>query len=131
MHIYNQYEELSFDIIYKVQLSNENKILMDKSKLGRFRKHKCCVFIDFEYIKASADWLSFSYRLNNKLYFNMFNHIFLAAHHCSYAYYTSSGSTTQSYQYCSSGCCGSSPRYYCCYRKYYPNDYFDYYNHDL
>ena len=33
----------------KVQLSDENKILMDKSMLERHRKYKCCVFIDFVY----------------------------------------------------------------------------------
>ena len=35
----------------KVQLSDENKILIDKSMLERYRKYKCCVFIDFEYIE--------------------------------------------------------------------------------
>ena len=46
----NQYKEWSSDRICKVQLSDENKILMVKSMLGRYRKYKCCVFIDFEYI---------------------------------------------------------------------------------
>ena len=46
----NQYKEWSFDRICKVQLSDEKKILMDKSILERYRKYKCCVFIDFEYI---------------------------------------------------------------------------------
>ena len=35
---------------YKVQLSDENQILIDKSMLERYRKYKCCVFIDFEYM---------------------------------------------------------------------------------
>ena len=46
----NQYKEWSFDTICKAQLSDENKILMDKSMLQRYRKYKCCVFIDFEYM---------------------------------------------------------------------------------
>ena len=43
-----------------VQSSDENKILIDKSMLERYRKYECCVFIDFEYISAVAilesDW---------------------------------------------------------------------------
>ena len=51
MHIdTNQFKDLSFDTRCKVQLSDENKILMDKSLFERYRKYKCCVFIDFEYI---------------------------------------------------------------------------------
>ena len=46
----DQYKELSFDRICKVQLSDENKILMDKSMFEGYRKYKCCIFIDFEYI---------------------------------------------------------------------------------
>ena len=34
-------------------MSDENKILVDKSMLERYRKCKCCVFIDFEYIFKS------------------------------------------------------------------------------
>ena len=45
----NQYKEWSFDRVCKVQLSDEIEILMDKSMLERYRKYKCCVFIDFEY----------------------------------------------------------------------------------
>ena len=40
--------------ICKVQYSDENKILIVKSMLGRYRNYKCCVFIDFEYIKRIA-----------------------------------------------------------------------------
>ena len=32
-----------------MQLSDQNKILKDKSMLERYRKYKCWVFIDFEY----------------------------------------------------------------------------------
>ena len=49
----NQYKELSFDRICKVQLSDENKVLMDNSMFERYRKYKCCVFIDFEYISIT------------------------------------------------------------------------------
>ena len=45
----NQQKENIVDRICKVQLSDENKILIGKSMLKRFRKYKCCVFIDFEY----------------------------------------------------------------------------------
>ena len=44
----------SFDRICKAQLSYESKTLMDKSMLERYRKCKCCVFIDFEYIYIHA-----------------------------------------------------------------------------
>ena len=47
----NHYKEWSFDRICKVQLSDENEILMNKSMLERYRKYNCCVFIEFEYIK--------------------------------------------------------------------------------
>ena len=47
----NQYKDWSFNRICKVHLSDENKMLMDKSMFERYRKYKCCVFIDFEYIK--------------------------------------------------------------------------------
>ena len=46
---FNQYKEYSFDRIGKAQLSDENKLFIDKSMLERYRKYKCCVFIDFEY----------------------------------------------------------------------------------
>ena len=45
----NPFKEWSFDRKCKVQLSDENKILMVKSMLEKYRKYKCCVFIDFEY----------------------------------------------------------------------------------
>ena len=45
----NHYKECSFDRICKAQLSDKNKILMETSMLERYRKYKCCVFIDFEY----------------------------------------------------------------------------------
>ena len=48
---FNQYKEYSFDRIGKAQLSDENKLFIDKSMLERYRKYKCCVFIDFEYIE--------------------------------------------------------------------------------
>ena len=63
----SQYKEWSVDRICKDLLSDENKILMDKSMLDqlydenkilsdkaileKYRKYKCWVFIDFEYIK--------------------------------------------------------------------------------
>ena len=33
----------------EIQLSGENKILIDKSIFGRYWKYIFCVFIDFEY----------------------------------------------------------------------------------
>ena len=51
MHTDNcQHKELSLDRICKVKLSDENKILIDKSMLESYRKYKCGVFIDFEHI---------------------------------------------------------------------------------
>ena len=45
----NQQKENIVDRICEVQLSDDNKIMIGKSMLERFRKYKCCVFIDFEY----------------------------------------------------------------------------------
>ena len=46
----NYYKDWSFDRICKVQLPYENKMLLGKSINERYRKYKCCVFIDFEYM---------------------------------------------------------------------------------
>ena len=56
----NQFKELYFDRKCKVQLSDENKTLIDKSMYKEYRKYKCCGFIDFEYswkLKSSCLWL--------------------------------------------------------------------------
>ena len=45
----NQYKEYSLDRKCKAKLSDEKIILIDKSMLEKYRKYKCCVFIDFEY----------------------------------------------------------------------------------
>ena len=55
----NEYNEWSFDSIWKVQMSDENKILIVKSMLKRYRKYKCCVFIDFEYICSDLYYIYF------------------------------------------------------------------------
>ena len=82
----NQYKGWSFDRICKIQLSDENKFLIDNSILERYRKYKCCVFIDFEYTK----WYNVSrwYHLNDlpyiysisKMHKNPYKHRFIAGH---------------------------------------------------
>ena len=39
-----------------MQLSDENKILMDEFMLERYRKYKCCVYIAYEYVKLSQNF---------------------------------------------------------------------------
>ena len=57
MQLDNQsYKEWSFGRICKVQLCDENKNLMDKSILEKYRKFKCCVFINFEYMLNQMVW---------------------------------------------------------------------------
>ena len=61
----NQYKDSSFDRICKVKLSDENKNLIDKCMLERYRKYKCCVFIDSEYICNLNDTLT-EYHYNDQ-----------------------------------------------------------------
>ena len=56
----SQYKEY-YLIEYVNYNSVMNKILIDQSMLERYKKYKCCLFIDFEYMMFS---------LLNKLHFN-------------------------------------------------------------
>ena len=47
-------------------MSDENKSLMDKSMLERYRKYKCCVFIDFEHIYKDYNQQRFHYVHSSK-----------------------------------------------------------------
>ena len=58
----NHYKDWSFDRKGNVQFSDENKILMDKSMFERYRKCKCCVFIDFEYMMCLFVCIKWKFR---------------------------------------------------------------------